>query len=228
MFGFKPKQPVAPESGLRDALFADAPLSQFVNLSPQALSCEPGASLGRAQRSLDQGDSKSAIQILHQIQATPQMESRVRLQAWHVLRELGVEPTSEEAKQVLGVVVEVGMRKGTDLVAGYADHRARYWNFSGAGIVWERPNDSLDGLIDDLLKKGSSVVQRIGPWKEPRPAAPPNGVARLNFLTPSGLHFGQGPINAIAADQMGGPVLSSAFQLMKAMTALGRQGASRR
>lgn len=226
MFGFKPKQPDKTQFALRDALFADAALSQFLSVSPQALSREPWASFDRAKRSLDLGDSESAIQILRQIQAVPQLESRIYLQAWHALRDIGVQPPDKDAKQVLGVVVEVGMPKGTDLVAGYVDHHARYWNFSGAGVVWERPDDSLDGFIDDLLTKGSSVVQRIGPWKEPRPDAPPNGVVRLNFLTPSGLHFGQGPMNAIAADPMGGPVLSSAFQLMRAMMALGRQGAT--
>ena len=43
----------------------------------------------------------------------------------------------EKAQDVLGVVVEVAMEKGLDLVAGYADHHARY-NYSGAAIVWER------------------------------------------------------------------------------------------
>jgi len=153
----------------------------------------------------------------------PQMESRIVLQAWHVLRSLGVEPPEQLAKKVLGVVVEIGMPKGTDLVAGYSDHSARYWNFSGAGVVWEHPNNTLDSLIDDLLSKGSSLVQRIGPWKEPRRGAPQNGIARLNFLTPSGLHFGEGPMNAIAADPKGGLVLTSAFQLMKALMNLGKQ-----
>jgi hypothetical protein len=228
MFRFKPKQPDQTKIGLRDALFADATLSKYLCVSPQALSCEPGASFDRAMQSLDRGDSESAIQILRQIHAMPQLESRIYLQSWYALREIGVQPLAEEEKQVLGVVVEVGMPKGTDLVAGYADHRARYWNFSGAGVVWECPNDSLDSLIDDLLNKATFVVQRIGLWGKPRLAVPPNGVVRLNFLTPSGLHFGQGPINAIATDPFGGPVLSSAFQLMKAMMALGHPSAQAR
>jgi hypothetical protein len=152
-----------------------------------------------------------------------QLESRINLQAWHLLREIGVEPSPEEAELVFGVVVEVGTPKGTDLVAGYADHRARYWNFSGAGVVWERPDDTLDGLIDDLLQKGSTVAQRIGPWKECRPAPPSDGNARLNLLTPSGLHFGEGPMSLLSRDALGGPVLSSAFQLMTALIELGRK-----
>jgi len=211
---------------LRDALFADASLSQYVNLGPQALESEPGAWFDSAKKSLDKGDVDRAIQILRQIQADPKQESRIYLLAWHVLREIGVQPSDEEAKRVLGVVVEVGMPRGTDLVAGFADHSARYWNFSGSGVVWEHPDDSLDGLIDDLLGKGSSVIQQLGPWKKPRLPVPPDGVVRLNFLTPSGLHFGQGPMKLLSADSMGGPVLSSAYQLMKAMMALHRQHSS--
>jgi hypothetical protein len=223
MFGFKPKPQLTAQSTLRDALFGDTLFSGLPTLNLHPHSSEPWASFKRVKDSLEKGDSNQAIEALRRILAIPQMESRVCVQVWHLLRELGVEPPTELAKQTLGVVVEVGMPKGVDLVAGYADHCARYWNFSGAGVVWEHPNDMLDKLIDDLLTKGSSVVQRIGPWKEPRPAAPANGIVRLNFLTPNGLHFGQGPMNALAKDPMGGPVLSSVFQLMKALMEIGQK-----
>ena len=222
MFGLKSKQQMSPQGKLRDALFGDARLDQVINVSPQALSSQPWASFKRAKDFLDRDDSKLAIEALQDVLAMPQMEPRIILQAWHLLRELGVKPPQDQAKQVLGVVAEVGMPKGTDLVAGYADHCARYWNFSGAGVVWERPNDSLDGLIDDLLNKGTAAILRLGPWKETRPPAPPNGVARINFLTPSGLHFGQGPMNILAKDAIGGPALASAYQLMKALMELGK------
>jgi len=42
------------------------------------------------------------------------------------------------------------MNGGADLVVGYADHHARHYNYSGAAIVWERPNDTLDEAIDEL------------------------------------------------------------------------------
>ncbi|GAB2962493.1 hypothetical protein GCM10027048_33810 [Hymenobacter coalescens] len=91
---------------------------------------------------------------------------------------------------MLGVVVEVGMEQGFDLVAAYADGTARYYNYSGAGVVWERPDDSLAAPVQALLAAGERVVGQIGPWEQPRPAAPPQGSARINMLTPAGLHFG--------------------------------------
>jgi hypothetical protein len=211
---------------MRDTLFGDAPDWPPATASPQATVLEPWSSFIRSRNLLESNDKEAAIRTLRQIAELPGLESRQYLQAWHFLGALGVAPPPDKAKQVLGVVVEVGMPRGLDVLAGYADHHARYWNFSGAGVVWERPIDTLDSLIDDLLNKGSSVVRGIGPWDKPRPDEPPNGTVRLNFLTPSGLHFGQGPMNAISKDPMGGPVLSSAFQLMKAMMALGQQRSS--
>lgn len=150
----------------------------------------------------------------------PGLEAKFYLQAWHFLRELGEQAPKEKGKEVLGVVVEVGMPKGLDLVVAYADHRARYYNFSGAGVVWERPNDSLDEAINKLLKVGASVAQRIGLWKDARPPAPTKGSARINLLTPSGLHFGQGPMDTLSKDPMGGAVLNAAFQLMQELISL--------
>jgi len=109
------------------------------------------------------------------------------------------------------------MDRGLDLVAAYADHHARYYNFSGAGVVWERPNDSFDKPIDDLLRAGSIAVKRIGPWEKDRLAPPPKSQARVNILTPSGLHFGQGPLNVLSKDAIGGRIIGLAFQLMQLM-----------
>ena len=102
------------------------------------------------------------------------------------------------------------MPKGLDLVAAYRDHRARYFNYSGAGVLWERRDDSLDGLIDELLQAGTVVVEVIGPWTKPKPPEPKNGDARINLLTPSGIHLGNGPVEALnlgpdgRADSVGG------------------------
>jgi hypothetical protein len=121
---------------------------------------------------------------------------------------------------VSGVVVEVGTEKDLDLVAAYADHHSSYYNYSGAGVVWERPNSTLDAFIDDLLRVGGTVAQAIGPWKESKPSAPAKGQVRINLLTPSGLHFGQGLFDSLAKDRFGGPVITSAFRLMEELIKL--------
>jgi len=195
---------------------------QWMPIEPgsAASTLEPWASFARAKQQIDIGDSSAAIQTLRSIVDTPNLESRQYLQAWHFLRELGVEPGPDQAKTLLGVVVEVGMPNGLDLVAAWPDHHARYYNFSGAGVVWERPNDSLDKAIDDLLNVGLPVLRAIGPWKQKRPNEPTKDAVRINLLSPSGLHFGEGPMNLLSRDPMGGPVIAAATRLMQALIAL--------
>jgi hypothetical protein len=199
---------------IRETLFGDMPLSRWASFSTQTTS-EPWALFERARRFIESRDTQSATAALQGILEIPGLESRHYLQAYNFLAELGVTPIRELSKNVLGVVVEVGMKVGADLVAGYADHHARYYNYSDAGVVWERPDGTLDTTIDELLRVGSAVAQVIGPWKETRPPAPTIGRARLNLLTPSGLHFGEGPLDTLAKDKLGGPVINSAFRLMQ-------------
>lgn len=203
-------------SQTRDVLFGDVPFSQW---HPQSSADEePWLSFAEAKRQNELGNKTEAIHLLQHILSKPDLESRHYLQAWHFLREVGVAPTAE-AKQVYGVVVEVALPDGLDIVAAYADHTARYFNFSGAAVIWEKPDESLDAFIDDLLQGGQIVVSQIGVWNKPRPAAPPNGDVRINMLTPSGLHLGQAKMELLAKDDIGGSVISSATSLMQQLLA---------
>ena len=209
--------PTPPANGLRDVLFGDLPLAEWPRPGSELHSIEPWTYFAAAQQALQQHDAAEAEQQLRRVLSTEGLEARHYLQAWQALRELGVQPPAEVAKQVLGVVVEVGMEQGLDLLVAYADGSARYYNYSGAGVVWERPDDSLAPLINRLLAAGQHVAAQIGPWEEPRLAAPDKGMARINMLTPSGLHFGQAPFEALWQDALGGPVLLAAQQLMQAL-----------
>ncbi len=212
MFGFLKNKSVQKQPEIRDTLFGDRPLSYWAMISNDS---EPWVSFRRAKEQLDSGDIEGATAVFRSILLMPQLESRQYLQAYRFLRELNVNPPKENEKEVLGVVVEVGMPKGLDLLAAYADHHARYYSFSGAGVVWERPNDLLDASIDELLLAAKTVLQAIGVWRGDRPPAPNRGIARINLLTPSGLHFGQDSLDILSKDRLGGPVLASAFALMQ-------------
>jgi hypothetical protein len=218
------KKSAQPGSEVRDTLFGDLPLSQWVSPLAGTVPLEPWTSFGRAKVHFDSGDARSGVAVLKGILETADLESRHYLEVWHFLRELGLNPPQDRAKDVLGVVVEVGVKDGVDLIAAYVDHRARYYNFSGAAIVWERPNASLDTPIDDLLRAGGAVARVIGPWTGARPSAPPRGEARINMLTPSGLYLGQGPQDSLAKDKLGGPVIAFAFQLMQQLIRLSPSG----
>jgi hypothetical protein len=205
------------QPAIRDILFGDLPFSQWPDDASTSVDGEPWHSFISARNQLDSGNQESARAKLRQILQTPDLESRHYLQAWHFLRQLGQAPADGDGKHLYGVVVEVALEDGLDIVAAYADHTARYLNFSGAAIVWERPDESLDAAIDSLLAAGRMVAAQIGPHEGPRPPAPPSGQVRISMLVPSGLHFGQGPFEALSGDPLGGPVIAAAMQLMQSL-----------
>jgi len=171
----------------------------------------------QAREAAQRGEAPQAEQLLRQVLSRPDLEARHYLQAWTALRALGVAPAATEAKRVLGVVVEVSLAQGPDVVAAYADGSARYINQGGGAIVWENPDHSLDQLVSTLLAAGQHVADRIGPWEGARRGPVTGNAARLSFLTPSGLHFGEGPMEVLWNDALAHPVLAAAQALMIAI-----------
>jgi hypothetical protein len=101
--------------------------------------------------------------------------------------------------------------------AAYGDHSARYLNHSGAAVIWDHPDGRFDADINALLGAAQSLALRIGPWEGQRPILSP-GRARLSLLTPSGLHFGEAPFDALARDPMSAPVVTAATKLVAELT----------
>lgn len=217
MFGslFGKKKDAAPTS-IRETLFGDMSIDQWPS-NGVASDDLPWGPFVSAREHLAAGRQADAIASWRRVLDHRGLEPRCYLQAWHFLRQHGQLPSLEVGKQLLGVVVEVTMPEGLDLLAAYPDHPARYYNYSGAGVVWEHPDTSLDSAIDQLLDASRQVVAQIGPWEQARPAPPPVDSVRLCFLTPSGLHFGQGPTAALSRDPLGGRVLHLASDLMRAL-----------
>ena len=143
------------------------------------------------------------------------LESRAKLLGYNKLRSEGYDV---QKKELLGVIIEVGLDEGLDVVAAYKDGTARYINHSGKMIIWETKTAESDALINDLFAASLQVVSRIGAWDKPRMPQPGNGDIRLNFLVADGLYFGQGPFEALAKDGMGGPVINAATRLMIFLT----------
>ena len=224
MFGFfKRKGPPVrePSSVLRDTLFGDMPLDRWPVATSEGRDLEPWSTFVRAREAVGYGRQADAVAHWRRITTMPDLESRHYLQAWNFLRAHGVQPPAEEASSLLGVVVEVPMNGGLDLLAAYRERTARYYNYSGGGVVWERPDESLDRFIDDLLHAGEEILRFQGSSDTPRPPAPPPGHIRLNFLAPSGLVFGQGPFQAMASDPIAKAAISAATLLMQQLIAQG-------
>lgn len=160
-------------------------------------------------------DSPPNAKALREIAENKDAESRVRLLAFRELQKLG-EPVPE--RLLLGVVVEVGMDGGLDTLAAYRDGTARYFNYSGKSIIWESETKESTKLVKSLFEASENVVRKIGPWEGKRLPPPSRGNVRMTFLVSDGLYFGEGSFSAIAADSIGGPVVSSATELMLFLT----------
>jgi hypothetical protein len=148
----------------------------------------------------------------------PGLESRHYLQAWMSLAALGVPPPESEARHLYGVVLDMPLSGGLDTLAAYEDLTACYLNFSGAAVIWDHPDSSLDSEIQGLLAAGRELLGKVGPWEGPRPPVPP-GQARVSLPTPSGLHFGQAAPGLLSRDVIAAPVLQAATKLMQALSA---------
>jgi hypothetical protein len=158
-------------------------------------------------------------EALQKLAADADAESRTRLVAYTMLMNMGVKP---QRRELLGVVIEVGLEGGLDVLAAYDDGTARYINQTGAMVVWEAPTSASNALLDRLFAESEVVVGKIGPWDKPRLSQPSNGEVRLNFLVSDGLYFGQGPFDVLANDAMGGPVIDAATKLMVFLTEQGK------
>jgi hypothetical protein len=201
----------------RDSLFGDMPLGFAV---AESAGTEFGHILAQAQASMAAGDGGRARGLFEQAALLPAIESRHRLEAWFLLREAGGQPPENLANHLLAVMVEVGMNKGSDLLAVYADGTAHYHNFSGAAVIWLHPDTSLDDKVQRVLSAGEAIVSQIGPWEGKRRPAPAAGIMRLTMLTPTGLFFGEGPFEALQKNHRARSLVMASTRLMATLTSL--------
>lgn len=145
-------------------------------------------------------------------------EGRVRTLAYNRLRANGQKvPT----KKLFGVIVEVPLQEGLDVLAAFSEGGVRYLNQSGKVLIFEGQGNPVEGLAKELLTVSLPVVNAIGPWEKQRLPPPQAGNVRITFLVSDGLYFGEGPFGALQNDPMAGPVLAKASQLLQRAVELG-------
>jgi hypothetical protein len=144
-------------------------------------------------------------------------EGRVRALAYNRLRGAGEKVLP---KQLLGVIIEVPLEKGLDVLAAFSEGGVRYLNQSGKVALFEGPGNPVESLAKELVSVSQPVVNQIGPWDKQRLPPPKVGNVRMAFLVSDGLYFGEGPYGALQKDPMAGPVLAKATELMQRVVAL--------
>lgn len=207
-----------------DLLFGDAPMHAWP-ASERGAEGEAWKAFIAARARWNDGDHEGAIAGWRAVLGMDGLESRHHAQAWTFLRGAGVMPEGGEATRLLGVILEVPVEAGLDILACYPDHSAYYLNHAGPAIIWAGGSDALNGTIDPVLDVARGIVARTGVWERARLEPAHGGLARVNMLTPAGLHFGQAPASVLFADPMAAPLLSAGAALMQAMMEVERRKA---
>lgn len=147
--------------------------------------------------------------VVQTIGEDPAEESRVRLLAWQWLRAAGQPIASRE---LLGVVVEVPLEGGLDVLTAYADGDVRYLHHTGRVAVFE-------GATGEVAEQGKLLVHAAvalparGTVKH-RAAPPTLGNVRLSLLAADGLHVYDSTFGGIDRDKAAAPVLRQAQRLL--------------
>ena len=158
----------------------------------------------------------SKISDLQKIIDDASVDPRVKMLAYNQQLAMGNKP---DKKELLAVIVEVGLDRGLDVLASFRNGTARYINQTGKVLIWETTEDvSVNEMTNDLFSKAADIVNQIGPWDKPRKPHPAKGSMRLSFLVSDGLYFGEGAMDTLFADKLAGPTLSAATSLMQYLT----------
>jgi hypothetical protein len=163
-----------------------------------------------------QADEKSLLAIAED----EDQESRIRMLAFNRLRLAGY---AVSPKILLGLIVEVPLEQGLDVLAAYADGSVRYIHQSGKVVVFEGNPTAVTPVALDLISSSQTLVNQIGPWTKKRLPPPVPGNVRMSFLVSDGLYFGEGPFAVLHNDSSGGPILAKAEVLLQIVvnTAIG-------
>jgi len=149
----------------RRVLFGDLPLEEWP--SGNDADAYPWSLFVTAREAWRAGDKQSAVAAWDSIAHDSHLEARHNLQAWHFLHLAGVQPSPEESTQLLGVMAEVAVGRGHDLLVAYSDGTARYLNHAGGvAVIDDVTLEDLAEAVQPWLGVGQRLAELIGVWDE--------------------------------------------------------------
>jgi hypothetical protein len=201
--------------------YADATTSRFYNL----LFCdEPSLFTGpdaNGHSSADaQGNTNSGFQNGAANAGQDWSDPRWRLLRY---RQQAANGQAIAVRELLGMVVEIGMDHGLEVLASYPNGSHRYINQLGSILIWEATEDQeMQELTSRLFAEGLRIMNQIGPWDQARRPAPTLGMARISMLGSDGIYFGEAGVNQLFRDPLAAPALQTATQILRLLVQKGR------
>ncbi|MEZ5182787.1 MAG: hypothetical protein R2702_13085 [Acidimicrobiales bacterium] len=183
---------------------------------------EPWTAFVRARAHLADGDADLAIREWSQV-ANPIFgwEPRQVLQAWHLLRANGIAPDASIADEVLGLVAEVAVDNGHDVLAAYADGSVRFLHHQGGGSIFEPPApEPVATAAAAWLAAATAVAPAIAPWPGNGAHPAPPGESRFVLLTRAGHRAVAGDDATLAASAAASELLGVGAGLLQAIVAV--------
>ncbi|MEY4673516.1 MAG: hypothetical protein RL148_1300 [Planctomycetota bacterium] len=217
-FRRKSRGVVSSHPEVRNSLFGDESLASCAEVVPDDPDT-PWARLHAARAAQQVGDVRQAVSQLRGLLELPEIETRLRLQAWSCLRELGEVPSAGVGPVERGVVVESAGPDGLLTLAVYEDMTACLVEPSGLCVDWVTPDETVQHHVRRILQLAQVVLDRTHPVQGPREPAPEPGHASITVLTYAGPHSGSDEVARLEADAMGGPLLREAAMLRRELAA---------
>lgn len=152
---------------------------------------------------------------LHGIVDNPDLATPRRLLAY---KQLAAEGAAVGARELLGVIVEIGMDGAVEIVAALEDGTATVISPKGTVLQLTDPDEISDEYVDPLLDAAIVAVNKWPAQKTPRQRPPSEGSARISLLVADKVHIKEGAFMELEEDATAGPVLEHAASLLQWLT----------
>lgn len=141
------------------------------------------------------------------------VDSLITLWAWNTLRAWGQLPDDDIAQKVLGVVMEVGLDRGMDVMAAYEDGTSRYVSKTGSMIVWDDHGDHNNDLARKIVAAAQAIVNQLP--ASTAEAVTSTGKVQFSVLTVGGIRGIIAPMNELSrAASLLSPLFNASKELL--------------
>jgi hypothetical protein len=151
------------------------------------------------------------LEAIRRLAEQEDLPARLRILAFGYLLKKG-QPAARQ--ELLGFILEAGVDDGLDSLALYTDYSLVYISSQGVLQRWTNSLPANNPAMVKCFSAAAALAERLKPTDQPRFAPPFAGMARITLLLSDGRYFGQGPSNNLSKDNLSGPVIKQANQIL--------------